>query len=75
MMVGHASTAGGHNAHILDCSCVPNGILLFVYLNTVHFSAVRLLCSAVISTGQCCPELRTAVLHLMKVTKFLVFFF
>lgn len=31
-------------------SCVPNQILLFVHLNAVHFSAVHLLCGAIIST-------------------------
>ncbi len=31
--------------------CVPNRILWLVYINTVHFNAVHLLCSALFSTN------------------------
>lgn len=45
-------------------------ISLFVYLNAVHFSALLLLCGALVSTRWCCPK--WAVLHLLEVTAFVL---
>lgn len=42
----------------------------FVYLNAVDFSAVLLLCGALVSTRWCCPK--SPVLHLLEVTSFVL---